>query len=147
MFPYEPVNNHEDLLAVVDGLLREAGLSRSDFGGEITFAGMDPIRPTHIKVGCASAAVTGANAIASAIIWKRRSGQSQDIHIDLRKAYVTQSPWQDILAKCTLVNVGIGGEIPFRFCKVSTPKMFSQDFFLILSKTTFIEHLLTRVQH
>ena len=49
MFPYQPVNNHADLLAVVDGLLQEAGLSRSDFGGEITFEGMDPIRPTHTK--------------------------------------------------------------------------------------------------
>jgi len=68
MFSYKPVNNHEDLLAVVDGLLQEAGLDRKDLGGQITFAGMDPIRPTHIKVGCASAAVSGANAIASAII-------------------------------------------------------------------------------
>jgi hypothetical protein len=87
MFPYRPVNNHEDLLAVVDGLLQEAGLSRNAFSGEITFAGMDPIRPTQIKVACASAAVSGANAIASAIIWRMRSSQSQDIHIDLRKAY------------------------------------------------------------
>lgn len=104
MFSYAPVNNHEDLLAVVDGLLQEAGLGRSDFGGQITFAGMDPIRPTHIKVACASAAVSGANAIASAIIWRKRSGQSQDIHIDLRKAYSIQSPWQDTLIHCTLVN-------------------------------------------
>ncbi|RFU32131.1 hypothetical protein B7463_g4212, partial [Scytalidium lignicola] len=104
MFPYQPVHNHEDLLAVVDGLLQEAGLSRNDFGGQITFEGMDPIRPTHIKVACASAAISGANAIASAIIWKKRTGHSQDIHIDLRKAYVIQSPWQDTLINCTLVN-------------------------------------------
>jgi crotonobetainyl-CoA:carnitine CoA-transferase CaiB-like acyl-CoA transferase len=104
MFSYQPVLNHQDLLNVADGLLQEAGLNRGDFGGQITFAGMDPIRPTHIKVGCASAAISGANSIASAIIWKQRSGESQDIHIDLRKAYVTQSPWQDILAGCTLVN-------------------------------------------
>jgi len=104
MFDYQPVHNHEDLLNVVDGLLQEAGLHRRDFGGTITFAGMDPIRPTHIKVGCASAAISGANAIASAIIWKYRSGENQDIHVDLRKAYVTQSPWQDVLANCTLIN-------------------------------------------
>lgn len=104
MFDYQPVNNHEDLLAVVDGVLHEAGLSRADFGGEISFAGMDPIRPTHIKVGCASAALCGANAIASAIIWKKRSGQSQNIHVDLRKAYCIQSPWQDTLINCTLIN-------------------------------------------
>src|ERR1700753_478259 len=104
MFSYQPVHNHQDLLNVVDGLLQEAGLDRKDMDGQITFAGMDPIRPTHIKVGCASAALSGANAIASAIIWKQRSGEGQDIHIDLRKAYAIQSPWQDILANCTLIN-------------------------------------------
>ncbi len=92
MFSYQPVNNHQDLLNVVDSLLLEADLKREDFGGQVTFAGMDPIRPTHIKVGCASASISAANAIASAIIWKQRSGESQDIHVDLRKAYVTQSP-------------------------------------------------------
>jgi crotonobetainyl-CoA:carnitine CoA-transferase CaiB-like acyl-CoA transferase len=104
MFPYQPVNNHDDLLRVVDGLLLEAGLDRKETGGAVTFAGLDPIRPTHIKVGSAAAAVTTANAIASAIIWRQRSGESQDIHTDLRKAYVSQSAWQDTLAECTLVN-------------------------------------------
>jgi crotonobetainyl-CoA:carnitine CoA-transferase CaiB-like acyl-CoA transferase len=104
MFSYQPVNDHQSLLNVVDGLLQEAGLDRKDMDGQITFAGMDPFRPTHIKVGCASASLSGANAIASAIIWKKRSGQGQDIHVDLRKAYAIQSPWQDILADCTLVN-------------------------------------------
>lgn len=101
---YKPVNNHDDLISVVDGLLMEAGLDRQELGGQITFAGMDPIRPTHIKVGCASAAVSAANAAASALIWKHRTGESQDIHVDLRKAYVIQSPWQDTLIGCTLVN-------------------------------------------
>jgi crotonobetainyl-CoA:carnitine CoA-transferase CaiB-like acyl-CoA transferase len=104
MFPYQPVNNHDDLLKVVDGLLLEAGLDRKDTGGAVTFAGADPIRPTHIKVGSAAAAVTAANAIASAIIWRQRTGEGQDIHVDLRQAYVAQSAWQDTLIDCTLVN-------------------------------------------
>jgi crotonobetainyl-CoA:carnitine CoA-transferase CaiB-like acyl-CoA transferase len=104
MFSYQPVHNHDDLLKVVDGLLLEAGLNRADTGGTVTFAGMDPIRPTHIKVGSAAAAVTAANAIASAIIWRQRTGEAQDIHVDLRQAYVTQSAWQDTLIDCTLVN-------------------------------------------
>ena len=100
----QTVNNHEDLLKVVDGLLEEVGLDRKELGGKVTFAGMDPIRPTVLKVGAAGAAVGAANAIASALIWKARSGESQDIHVDLRKAYTIQSPWQDILANYTLVN-------------------------------------------
>jgi crotonobetainyl-CoA:carnitine CoA-transferase CaiB-like acyl-CoA transferase len=104
MFSYPTVNNHDDLTRVVDGLLQEAGLDRKDNGGSLSFAGLDPIRPTHIKVGAASAAMVAANAIASALVWRHRSGEAQDIHVDLRKAYVTQSPWQDILADCTRVN-------------------------------------------
>ena len=104
MITHQPVNNHDDLLKVVDGLLEEAGLDRKDLGGKMTFAGMDPIRPTGLKVGCAAAAITGANAVASSLIWKMRNGEGQDIHIDLRKAYVHHSAWQDTLANCTLIN-------------------------------------------
>ncbi len=101
---YPVIQTHDDITKVVDLILGEAGLDRADQGGSLSFEGMDPIRPTHIKVGSVSAAVTAANAIASAIIWRKRTGEGQDIHIDLRKAYVTQSPWQDVLADCTLVN-------------------------------------------
>jgi len=104
MITHQPANNHDDLLKVLDGLLEEAGLDRKDLGGTLTFAGMDPIRPTQMKVGCAAAAITGANAVASSLIWKMRSGEGQDIHIDLRKAYTSQSAWQDTLADCTLIN-------------------------------------------
>jgi len=104
MITHQPVNTHEDLLKVIDGLMEEVGLDRSDLGGEMTFAGMDPIRPTGLKVGSAAATITGANALASALIWKHRTGEGQDIHIDLRKAYVSQSAWQDTLAHCTLIN-------------------------------------------
>ncbi len=65
MITDSPVNNHKDLAKVVDGLLEEVGLDRKDLGGKLTFAGMDPIRPTRLKVGSASATITGANAIAS----------------------------------------------------------------------------------
>ena len=86
MITNQPVNNHEDLIEVVDGLLEEVGLDRNELGGKMTFAGLDPIRPTRLKVGAASAAISGANAVTSAILWKRRGGEGQDIHIDLRKA-------------------------------------------------------------
>ena len=104
MKKYQSIENHDDLLKVVDGVLEEAGLDRKELGGKMTFAGMDPIRPTGLKVGSAAAAITGANAVASARIWKMRSGEGQDIHIDLRKAYVHHSAWQDTLANCTLIN-------------------------------------------
>jgi crotonobetainyl-CoA:carnitine CoA-transferase CaiB-like acyl-CoA transferase len=100
----QPVNNHDDLLNVVDNMLSEAGVNREDLGGKLTFAGLDPIRPTVLKVGAAGAAVGAANAVVSALLYKERTGESQDIHVDLRKAYVNQSRWQDVLADCVTVN-------------------------------------------
>lgn len=104
MLNYPVVNDHADLTKVVDLILSEAGLDRANQGGTLTFAGMDPIRKTHIKVGAISAAITAANAAATSILWRERTGEGQDIHVDLRKAYVTQSPWQENLVQYTTVN-------------------------------------------
>lgn len=104
MLSYPIVNNHADLSRVVDLILLEAGLDRSDQGGTLTFAGTDPIRRTHLKVGAMSAAILAANSIATSILWKERTGQGQDIHVDLRQSYVAQSPWQANLAQYTTMN-------------------------------------------
>jgi hypothetical protein len=104
MRTHQPANTHEGLLSVVDGLLEEMGLDRRDTGGKVTFAGLDPLRPTVLKVGAATASIAAASAIASAIIWRLSSEEGQDIHIDLGKAFAYQSPWQDVLRECTLLN-------------------------------------------
>lgn len=100
----QTVENHDDLLKVVDNLLGEAGLDRKDLKGTVTFAGLDPIRETVLKVGAAGAAVGAANAIASALLHQERTGKGQDIHVDLRKAWAIHSKWQDITADCCIVN-------------------------------------------
>jgi len=98
------VNSPDDLAGVVDDLLEEMGLDRREADGTLTFAGLDPLRPTVLKVGAASAAIAAAGALATSIIWRLRGGAEQDIHIDLRKAFAYQSPWQDVLADCTQIN-------------------------------------------
>lgn len=100
----QTVDSHADLLKVVDNLLFEAGVDRQELGGKLTFAGLDPIRPTVLKVGAAGAAVVAANAVVSALLYKERTGESQDIHVDLRQAYVNHSKWQDTLVDCVTVN-------------------------------------------
>ena len=100
----QTVDSHEDLFKVVDNLLSEVGVDRKDLKGKLTFAGLDPIRPTVLKVGAAGAAVGAANAILSALIHQEKTGEGQDIHVDLRQAYVNQSKWQDTLADCVTVN-------------------------------------------
>jgi crotonobetainyl-CoA:carnitine CoA-transferase CaiB-like acyl-CoA transferase len=103
MFNY-PVNNHDDMRKVTDGILREVGLSIEDSGGKVTFAGKEPVRKTVMKAGAAPAIILAANAIAEAAIWKERAGEGQDIHVDLRKAWIEQSPWQIDAAHYTTVN-------------------------------------------
>ena len=50
----QTVDSHADLLKVVDNLLFEAGVDCLELGGKLTFAGLDPIRPTvHIASGLA----------------------------------------------------------------------------------------------
>jgi crotonobetainyl-CoA:carnitine CoA-transferase CaiB-like acyl-CoA transferase len=48
--------------------------------------------------------VIAANAILTALIHQEKTGEGQDIHVDLRKAFVNQSKWQDVLVDCVKVN-------------------------------------------
>ena len=106
MITDQPVNNHDDMRKVTDNMLRDAGMTIEDSGGKVTFAGAEPIRKTVIKAGAAPAIVLAANAVADAAIWKERTGEDQDIHVDLRKAWIEQSPWQkDALSYTTISGV------------------------------------------
>ena len=87
-----------------DNMLREVGLSIADCGGKVTFAGKEPVRRTVMKAGAAPAIILAANAVAEAAIWKERTGEGQDIHVDLRKAWIEQSPWQVDAIPYTLIN-------------------------------------------
>jgi hypothetical protein len=71
----QTVENHDDLLKVIDNLLSEVGVNRNDLKGKLTFAGLDPVRPTVLKVGAGGAAVGAANAILSALIHQERTGE------------------------------------------------------------------------
>jgi len=104
MITDQPVNNHDDMRTVTDNILRDAGMKIGDSGGKVTFAGAEPVRKTVMKAGAAPACILAANAVAEAAIWKERTGEGQDIHVDLRKAWIEQSPWQADAVPYTLVN-------------------------------------------
>ena len=118
----QPVNNHDDMRKVTDNVLRDAGLTIEDSGGKVTFAGKEPVRKTVMKAGASAAIILAANAVADAAIWKERTGKGQDIHVDLRKAWIEQSPWQADALPYTLMS-GI-------------PKMFNE---LVLTHEGFSE--------
>jgi hypothetical protein len=104
MITNRPVNNHDDIQNAVDNMLDEIGLSRGDLDGKVTFAGLDPIMATTLKVGAAGAILGSVNSLASAIIWQMRSGEGQDIHADLRKTYAIQSAFNPGMEKYSMIN-------------------------------------------
>jgi crotonobetainyl-CoA:carnitine CoA-transferase CaiB-like acyl-CoA transferase len=85
-----------DLHAALDEVLSGVGLTASDCGGKITFYGKDPIVPSRLRFGTMSAIGLAAKAAAAAAIWRLRSGEGQDIHVDVRKALRRFAPFFEL---------------------------------------------------
>lgn len=75
-----------DLASETEQLLKSVGGSCGESGGQLSFYGKDPIVPTVVPFASMSAVGLAAKAIQIASIWKMRTGQAQDIHVDVRKA-------------------------------------------------------------
>jgi crotonobetainyl-CoA:carnitine CoA-transferase CaiB-like acyl-CoA transferase len=76
-----------DLYGGVDEVLKDVGITAADSGGKLTFYGQDPIVPSSFRYGTSAAIGLAAKTVAAAAIWKDRSGEGQDVHVDLRKAF------------------------------------------------------------
>jgi crotonobetainyl-CoA:carnitine CoA-transferase CaiB-like acyl-CoA transferase len=75
-----------DLHNAVSQVLANVGLTARDSGGKLTFYGHDPIVPSSFKFGAMAAVCLAARSVALAALWKSRTGEGQDIHVDVRKA-------------------------------------------------------------
>src|ERR1700719_44287 len=75
-----------DLHAGVDQVLRDVGMTTADSGGELSFYGRDPIIPSRIRFGTMAAIGLAARSVAAATLWRSRTGEGQDISVDVRKA-------------------------------------------------------------
>ncbi|WP_266180366.1 CoA transferase [Dyella humicola] len=75
-----------DIRAETEAVLNDVGASLAEFGGDISFYGQDPIIPSVLRYGAFSAIGLAAKAAQVASIWKMKTGQSQDIRVDVRKA-------------------------------------------------------------
>jgi len=82
-----------DILGELDKFLEDFDLKLEETGGDITFTGKDPIVPSTIKFATASGIGLAAKAVAIAKLWKLRTGEGQDIAIDLRKVVHRLSPF------------------------------------------------------
>jgi len=75
-----------DLHAGVNEVLKDVGLASADGGGKLEFAGLDPIIPSPHRFGTMAAIGLAAKAVAVAALWRQRTGEGQDIAVDVRKA-------------------------------------------------------------
>ncbi len=91
-----------DLHAAVDDVLKDVGLSAKDSGGALAFYGRDPIIPSAFRFGSAAAIGLAAKAVAVAMLWRSRTGEGQDIAVDVRKALRRFAGFLDL--KWELIN-------------------------------------------
>jgi crotonobetainyl-CoA:carnitine CoA-transferase CaiB-like acyl-CoA transferase len=75
-----------DLSRGVNEVLNDVGLTTADSGGKLSFFGSDPIVPSRMRFGSMAAIGLAAKATAVAALWKSRTGEGQDISVDVRKA-------------------------------------------------------------
>jgi crotonobetainyl-CoA:carnitine CoA-transferase CaiB-like acyl-CoA transferase len=71
----------------VNQVLADVGMSAADSGGKLTFYGQDPIVPSRIRFATMAGIGLAAKTIAAAAVWRDRTGQGQDVHVDVRKAF------------------------------------------------------------
>jgi crotonobetainyl-CoA:carnitine CoA-transferase CaiB-like acyl-CoA transferase len=75
-----------DLHSALNDVLGNVGLVTADSGGKVTFYGLDPIIPSPFRFGAMAALALAAKAVGVAALWRLRTGEGQDIEVDVRKA-------------------------------------------------------------
>jgi hypothetical protein len=71
----------------VNQVLADVGMSAADSGGQLIFYGQDPIVPSRIRFATMAGIGLAAKTIAAGAVWRDRTGQGQDVHVDVRKAF------------------------------------------------------------
>jgi crotonobetainyl-CoA:carnitine CoA-transferase CaiB-like acyl-CoA transferase len=70
----------------LDRVLNGVGIAPASTGGSITFEGADPVVPSVFRLASAAGIALTAKSAAMASLWAMRTGEGQDIHLDIRKA-------------------------------------------------------------
>jgi crotonobetainyl-CoA:carnitine CoA-transferase CaiB-like acyl-CoA transferase len=76
----------------------EIGGSAEDAGGRVLFSGRDPILQSRFRLGACMAIPAMAGGVGAAAVWRERTGQAQELSIDLRQAVYGIAPWARFFA-------------------------------------------------
>lgn len=87
---------------VLEEVLGGIGLSAKDAGGEVTFTGRDPVLKSPWPLATMGGVALMAKAVGAAALWRHRTGEGQDLSLDIRKAPHRLCPFYD--RKWELIN-------------------------------------------
>jgi hypothetical protein len=73
--------------------MRDIGGRAEDAGGRVLFTGRDPILQSPFRLGACMAIPAMAGGVEAAAVWRERTGQAQELSIDLRQAVYGIAPW------------------------------------------------------
>jgi crotonobetainyl-CoA:carnitine CoA-transferase CaiB-like acyl-CoA transferase len=80
-----------------DEFMKEIGGHASDGGGSVTFTGSDPIVRSHFRIGACMAIPAMAAGVGAAAIWRERTGEGQDLSVDLRESVYNTMPYVGLI--------------------------------------------------
>ncbi|MGY1409391.1 MULTISPECIES: CoA transferase [unclassified Luteimonas] len=72
--------------------MRDIGGSPADAGGRVEFTGSDPLLRSHFRIGACMAIPAMAAGLGAAAIWRHRTGEGQDLTVDLRQSVWNVNP-------------------------------------------------------
>lgn len=81
-----------DINAAFATFMADLGQGPGDAGGRVTFTGRDPIVRSHFHLGACMAIPAMGAGVGAAAIWRERTGQGQDVAVDLREAIYNIMP-------------------------------------------------------
>src|SRR5271165_5288902 len=82
-----------DIHKTFEKFMQDIGGTPGDSGGAPTFVGADPIVRSHFRIGACMAIPAMAAATGAAAIWRNRTGQAQDLEVDLRESVYNVLPY------------------------------------------------------
>ncbi len=97
-----------DINAQFAEFMRGIGGTPADGGGTVEFVGSDPMVRSHFRIGAAMALPAMGAGVGAAAIWRERTGQGQDLKVDLRESIYNVNP----LVGLILLKSQQAGRIP-----------------------------------
>ncbi len=68
---------------IINDLCRMVGLTSDQAGGLVTITGVDPVVASPHRLGDATAAALATLGISLGALWRLRTGETQDVHVDI----------------------------------------------------------------